>query len=152
MVYAGSTRIMRLSLAAFVFSVMLTPVGAIAAEQAEKISISITKPENLIREKFLKLTPLGESASDVLDFIKSNLDYEYMLPPSYTISKGVRRPDKDDSMLYDTIGDHSIQVSLGTYRPAKLFFLWKSRVYVSWAFDSNDRLIALFVDKLTLSH
>lgn len=115
------------------------------------------KPEDHraeIRAALLKSTPTGAKPADVLSFISKSLlkagahaprlenQPAQIATPVASTKKGVKR----------------IRYFLGSYldKPALLFFsaplILEKEVSVQWAFDKDERLIDIFVDKKTATY
>jgi len=107
-----------------------------------------------IRRALLHATPLGSSAKDVLRIIKKDLQKEGYPTPRLE-SHSVQT---DAAANSPKCGVKSIDLHLGDYlyNPAVIFLsapmLLQKEVTVDWAFDKDDRLIEIFVDKKTVTY
>lgn len=104
-----------------------------------------------IRRALFHATPLGSSAKDVLRVIKKDLQKEDDPTPRLE-SHSVQ------TEAAANCGVKSIHLHLGDYlyNPAVIFLsapmLLQEEVTVDWAFDKDDRLIEIFVDKKTVTY
>jgi len=97
----------------------------------------------------LAYTPKGSDLAFVKKFISEDLEFDEIVSPQYMQSTGVMVQDKDDPQITNIVGNHSIELLLGTYRDPKRFWIFETDVYVQWAFDEKNKLIDLFVYKYT---
>lgn len=108
-----------------------------------KVRISPRLSEEEIRSAILHYTPIGSSSDEVLTFVRNRLKYKHDRDLTYE-----HRPaSKRGSGFYPTeIGKNNIFINLGTFGFNPLL---RTDVYVSWAFDKNDRLIDVIVEEQT---
>ena len=103
-------------------------------------------PQEFIRERILKLTPIGTNMEDVIKTIEGkekwetryiNYEHGYMRPG---------RPESADIALgrETIVGEKSIRVFIGEYRN-----IFITSVTVFWGFDENSKLIEIYVWKDT---
>lgn len=107
-----------------------------------------------IRAALLKATPIGSRATDVLAFIRKSLLREGAAVPKLEdhpaqLGAAAESPKR---------GVKSIHVLLGQYidNPAVIILsgplVLEKEVTAEWAFDKDDRLIEIFVDKQTATY
>ncbi len=104
-----------------------------------KVQINLRLPEEKIRAEILGYTPVGSSVDEVLIFVKKRLENKEKVEPFQEKKHGVY-----DRHTKKSVGKSEIQVWIGTYgfNPLK-----RTDVFVSWAFDENDKLIDIIVEK-----
>lgn len=106
-----------------------------------RIGISRFGSENHIRKRVLKYTPLGSTYGQVQEFVQYRLKY-HGAPDYENLPAGRRISGSSD---YESVGVRSVSVWLGEYGfpPYPMAITPK----ISWAFDKNDRLIDVIVEK-----
>jgi hypothetical protein len=129
--------------------ILITLAYAVGCISGEKMSVSLYSNEEEITATILAHTPKGSKLAFVSKFISEDLEYNRIVSPPYKQSTGVRIQDKDDPQIINIIGEHSIDLLLGTYRDPDRLFLLSTDVYVQWAFDENEEVIDVFVYKYT---
>ena len=101
------------------------------------ISCSLPRrPEYSIRERILRDTPQGSSYSTVLNYVKRHGWSVEEHSVGYEIHRFGNVPAR-------VVGKRTINAYLGGYRDLP----WYVDVDCNWAFDQNDTLIDVFVDK-----
>ena len=92
------------------------------------MNIHPRRSEAAIRNTVLQHTPNGSSRDSVLNFIRTQLHH-------------------NDPAIPATFGSKSIEDDVGWYWTKFPLVPMITHVYVSWAFDSHNRLIDVAVDK-----
>ena len=135
--------------------VLLTvSVVAVTGQRAERPLIDPVEHRSEIRAILLKQTPLGSNLADVqrfigLNFAQSVADAAKIQPHGAEGELAANSPNK---------GVKSLQISLGAYieNPGTIFLtaplLNEKTVTAQWAFDKNNRLVEIFVDKTTTTY
>ena len=102
-----------------------------------KVEISPRLSEDKIRDEIFKYTPIGSTLVNVKEFARTRL--KYVGPAPYEDGPATRRhwPGPDEE-----IGVRSVGVCLGDYG-----FPGRIDTYIHWAFDQNDKLIDVVVEK-----
>lgn len=107
-----------------------------ASPTVKDVKISPRLSESKIREEILKYTPIGCSSTNVLEFARTRLKHvaaPYEDGPA--TRRGLRGPDV-------SVGVRSVKVCLGEYG-----FPGRTGTFISWAFDENNKLIDVIVEK-----
>jgi hypothetical protein len=110
----------------------------------------------VIRARLLEETPSGSSPKDVLHALESTIEYEQEMTRSYygkakydPQRQGRRYEETPDNMRMGyPVGKGSIEATLGSYRTRAGIV----RVQATWAFDADERLLDVFVNKNWLYH
>jgi len=108
-----------------------------------KVRISPRLPVDQVRAEILKYTPTGSSADATLEFARNRLKHLYD-GPDYDRRNAVFRHFDEPRKGGESVGSRSITVLLGRYGFNPLD---RIDVLVEWAFDKNDRLIDVVVEK-----
>lgn len=112
------------------------------------MKINVSERRAQIREALLKLAPLGSRSAEVLALIQQRL-----LPKDSPAPPLLARPASGPSAeASDRRGVKSIQLDLGDYPNPGLLaisptFPFEQSLQAQWAFDADDRLIELFLDR-----
>lgn len=131
---------------------LLLSTLAIRAQEATPPNPKDHRPE--IRAALLKATPLGSTANQVIDFMRKSLLPAAQRPPPVEEHPAQSEAAGDSAKK----GVKSIHYMLGSYmdNPALLTLsaplLLQREVTVDWAFDKDDRLVEIFVDKRTATY
>jgi hypothetical protein len=119
--------------------VILVSVLVIAVALMSCSSSSLPRwSEQNIRERILRDTPRGSTYTTVLNFVKKQGWSMAEQPGGYEIPKFGTTPAR-------VVGKRTIKAYLGGYRGLP----WHVDVDCFWAFDDQDKLIDVFVDKQT---
>lgn len=112
----------------------------ILCEGIRIVTNPLIQPEEKIREKLLKQTPLGTHMDDVIQLIKSKEDWK------------LRGIDYEHGFIHqgtaqrEVIGEKSVRVHLGDYRIITNLYL-ATDVTVFFGFNENAELIDIWVWK-----
>ena len=108
-----------------------------ASHQVKKVRVNPRLSENKIRDEILKYTPIESTFVEVREFAQTRL--KHVGPAPNEDGPATRRhwPGPDES-----VGVRSVSVCLGEYG-----FPGRTGTFVSWAFDKNDKLIDIIVQK-----
>jgi hypothetical protein len=101
------------------------------------VKIHPSSSESHVRGKILKYTPVGSSYEQVTDFVHSRL--ETLGPPHYRNAPASRPIGRRGE--YESVGVHYIIVLVAEGS------VGHEGTFVTWAFDENDKLIDVIVDK-----
>jgi hypothetical protein len=115
------------------------------ARETALFVVPLRRSEDSIRVKVLQQTPLGSSKREVLAFIAHRLqkDEEPELQDS-----GARRVTYGADAVDEQVGVSSIErLEVGHYGILRYLLVFKTYVFLSWAFDADDRLIDVIVYK-----
>ena len=106
----------------------------------------IQRPNRMLRNYILKITPLGTSMDDVIELINSSDDWgsahvrDFGLDPKYPT--GPRRTHLE----IPRIGEKTVSTNIGSYHSLRdVFFLMRVGVSVFWVFDSDNNLIEVHI-------
>ncbi len=109
--------------------------------------VSVRQSEEKIRTRVLGQTPLGTSKRAVLDFIATRLRHEGEVEMR---AGGARRVVHGPNAMDEHVGVSSIErLEVGHFGEWQYLLMIKTYVYLSWAFDADDRLIDVIVYKET---
>jgi hypothetical protein len=140
-------RSLLLSLHLFLLPLLLA--GQASAADEPRIAIEPRERRALIRSELLAATPLGSTPQQVLDFINQRLKQTPTLSPAIE-NKPAGGASAEKSRER---GVKRIKIDLADYltEPATLTLTIPipivASVWVPWAFDRDDRLIEIFVDR-----
>lgn len=113
-------------------------------------------PESSIQKRLLKETPLGTSATQVIAVVKDKFSGRAWKVPQHNskwgASKEFLHPKNSDYVgsrnVQIIVGARSISdVHLGSYWTVVPLFPMKTHVFASWAFNDDDKLIEIIVEK-----
>ena len=145
---------MRVCTCSFRLYVALGLVTTSLAQQPLGVVPDLHKHRAEIRAALLHATPLRSSAEDVLQFIRKDLQRQGESTPPLE-SRPVQSEAAADSTKR---GVKNIHLRLGNYiyNPAIIFLsapmLLEKEVTVDWAFNKDNRLIEIFIDKKTITY
>lgn len=125
----------------FLFIVLLTftpSCGTTKGASDSKVRISSFGSREHIRQQVLKYTPIGSTYAQVKGFVQHRLKYP---GAAYYDNAPATRPLGPG---YQSVGVRSVFISLGGHGVPFFSFVV---TYVTWAFDKNDKLIDVIVDK-----
>jgi hypothetical protein len=126
---------------------LLMTTSALAADAPINIDPNQKRAE--IRAQLLQFTPLGSDTKAVIAFIKTKLARNAGADPK-VLKHGATGASTEGS---DKTGVKVIKVNLRDYfeSPALLTLdiplPWRNALIAQWAFDKDDRLIELFLDR-----
>jgi len=106
----------------------------------------LRRSEEHIRERMLKLTPVGTSIEDVVEIInKRGWSNDGVLDRGYGLANG-GTPTIYTSYFTNepVIGTKSIRANIGEYHAYMIIYTW---VFCYWGFDENSRLIDIAIEK-----
>lgn len=105
----------------------------------------LAKSEEQIKESLLELTPIGTSLDDVLDLVKSKIEWRIKRVNYGQDGYGsyARYNQFSSSLNRDDLNNlKSIKVYIGEY-----FNIFMTSVHVKWEFDENSKLNDIEVTK-----
>ena len=118
------------------------------------VSNPMHRPEPMIRDYVLRLTPKGMSMEDAIAVIENN---DACGPPSISYNSGFAHPMHNapgwpvsplTGVSIVEIGDKSIRVVDGPFRPSSIpimGLILQTRVSIFWGFDEDGKLIEVYV-------
>lgn len=130
--------------------VFLLTVAASTYADDTAVSIDPNAKRAEIRAQLLKYTPLGSDVKEVIVFIKTKLARGGGGAEPKVLNRGATGASAKTS---DRKGVKVIKVNLGNYfeSPALLTLdiplPWRDSLIAQWAFDKDDRLIEIFLDR-----
>lgn len=120
-------------------SILLISCGTSqGALRGGKVKIKPSLPEDTIRANLLEYTPIGCALPEVLEFAQTRL--KYTGPKPYEGGPATRQSLPQNPVT--SIGVRSINVCIGEYG-----FPGRTGTFVSWAFDRNNRLVDIVIQK-----
>lgn len=120
---------------------------ALAAAGLGAFRVQPRGSEEKIRAAVLTHTPLGMPRQEVLLFIQRRLVHEGEVEVS---NSGARRVTHGPNGVDEWIGVSGInRIEVGHYGEWRYLLLIETYVYLSWAFDADERLIDVIVYKET---
>lgn len=128
---------------------ILSPLLLVARDHGGQVEMNLHDQRSQIRANLLKYTPPGSSSASVLNFVKTRLKHKGN-PDAKIDNHPARGPITEGSKL---TGVKRIKVLLGDCLDSPLLMTMDvpvpvlTEVTVQWAFDKNDRLIEIFVDR-----
>jgi len=134
--------------------VVVATMSASSAQQVPPVRPDLRSHRADIRRALLQATPLGSSAENVLRIIKKDLQKE----GDPTLRLENHSVQTEGAANSAKCGVKSIHLRLGDYiyNPAVIFLSapmpLQKEVTADWAFNKDDRLIELFVDKKTATY
>ena len=109
----------------------------------------IQRPNNMLKNYILKITPLGTNLDDVVEVINNKDDWgsanlrDYGLYPAYPTEPYMEDRERP------RIGEKTVSTNIGSYRSLRdVFFLMRVGVAIFWVFDAEDILIDVHVWKV----
>lgn len=134
--------------------VVVVTISASSAQQVPPVRPDLCSHRADIRKALLRATPLGSSAENVLRIIKKDLQKEgdpalRLENHSVQTEAAANSPKRGVKSIHLRLGDY-------IYNPAVIFLsapmLLQKEVTADWAFNKDDRLIEIFVDKKTVTY
>lgn len=123
--------------------------AAFGSANESKVVVDLHASRAEIREVLLRYTPIGSKLSDALKFVATRLERAGGTSPKVSNGPASGRAAEGSRRR----GVKTIRVNLGQYyyHPGVLFLsapmIMQREVSAQWAFDQQDRLIDIFVDK-----
>jgi len=123
--------------------------GNSQGSQDSQVEIEPRDPRTQIRAQLLKYTPLGSSSKDVLAFIKNRLKPDN----ADKVAIENKPADGQSAESSDKRGTKRIKLVLGPYLTSPGLILLdiplplRNTLTVQWAFDKNDKLVEIFLDR-----
>lgn len=130
-----------------VIILLTSSLVAAASENEKRVVVDRKATEDVIAKQLLKHTPVGTSVTEVMKFVRTELEYSQRTIPKYDPRNGALfwRIGRGGTQ----VGAGSITVSLGAYRKkAWSPFSPATVVSAGWAFDRKGRLIDIIVNKV----
>lgn len=100
--------------------------------------------ESEIRDEIVSKTPIGSSSDQILEYIYNELDHEDEEKSKYRNFPALA---KGPEGFTEPVGNKSICIRLKSYWAVSPDLPLITNIWITWAFDDNNRLIEVLVDR-----